>query len=684
MARPTLFAGIVAVVGLAMSLPVAGQQDWSTFPDDVSGPPQAAVSMVQPRSPLRKPVTQDIESVLRELDEEAADERDQPFEPGDNWWTEQVQEPIDSSAQSVAVNVGDLILMALDYSAKVRVARALPEIRETAIAEARSAFDWNQFIDARWVDTSEPVGNVLTVGGGGTRFRDHNFSMDAGLRRKLFNGGDFYSYQRLGHQNNNSSFFDPQDQATSRIVLGFTQPLLRGRGTAYNTSLILLAEIDTGSANDEYHRQLQTHLLEVARGYWALYLERTNLAQRVRLYLNTRAIAEELKSRAAIDAQQTQVISANAALEARKSDLVRTRAAVKNAETRLRALINAPGLSGDAENLELVPFEHPVTLRYPADTAGEFEIALHNRPEVAAAMKAIRAACVRLRMADHEILPALNLVTEAYVSGLRGDSDIGNAWVDQFRLGEPSYSFGLEWEVPLGRRAARANRRRRQIEVRQLEEQYRATLELVRAEVEVAVREMKTAFLELDAKNRSREAANAEAATLKVRWEELGDQGSTGALVLESLLRAQERVTQAEFEFAKAQLTYSLSLINLRHANGTLFQIAGTGALTVPTTPFPSESLPAPEMAPARSPADAAANPFPNRWLTPRQTVTTDGSQADRSVSGRDQYPIASEDLPKNPSQHEGPLGISWKELINSPPASEAELPVLDGSKSLR
>ena len=39
--------------------------------------------------------------------------------------------------------------------------------------------------------------------------------------------------------------------------------------------------------------------------------------------LNTNPIAEELNSRAVIDAQQTQVISANAALAERKSDLRR-------------------------------------------------------------------------------------------------------------------------------------------------------------------------------------------------------------------------------------------------------------------------------------------------------------------------------------------------------------------------
>ena len=112
--------------------------------------------------------------------------------------------------------------------------------------------------------------------------------------------------------------------------------------------------------------------------------------------------------RQAIDALRTQLISAQAALEARKSELIRARAAVKNAETRLRTLINAPMLAGDPEAMELRPLDRPTTNDVATDLFNEFTIAMQNRPEVAAALKQIRAASVRLRMADNEVLPMLN------------------------------------------------------------------------------------------------------------------------------------------------------------------------------------------------------------------------------------------------------------------------------------
>ena len=490
------------------------------------------------------------------------------------WWQVKTTESLSPQAMRVEAGIHELLRMAIANSAKVNIARHIPLIRQTAVQEAISDFDWTRYVDTMWADTSDPIGSSLTVGdtSGASRFRDHNWTLDAGVRRRTFSGADVSLSQQFGHQNNNSTFFIPNDQATSRIVLGFTQPLMRGRGRYYNTSLILLANIDVGSSSEEFNREIQSHLLEVSRSYWSMYLERASLAQKVKLYLQTKEIYAQLRSRQEIDAQRTQLVSAKAALDSREADLIRAVASVKNAETRLRALINAPELSGDSSMIELVPADHPTVVPVMTDLQTEFATAMQNRPEIRAALQSIRAAGVRLDMASHEMLPQLNLVTQTYLAGLRGESDFGDAWLDQFREGEPSYSVGFQYELPVGRRAATARLSRRQLEISQMQEEYRNILEMVRAEVEVAVREVETAYLELSAKNRARHAAELEVETLQTRWKELAE-GESGGLSLQALLQAQERVTEAEFEFARSQLTYNLSLINMRHANGTLISV---------------------------------------------------------------------------------------------------------------
>jgi outer membrane protein len=106
-------------------------------------------------------------------------------------------------------------------------------------------------------------------------------------------------------------------------------------------------------------------------------------------------------------------------------------------------------------------------------------------------------------MSAHELLPVLNLVLESYVAGLQGESNIGRAWADQFSVGEPSYTVGLQFEAPVGNNVARARHRRRQLELRQLRSQFSAALETLMLEVETAVREVDTSYAEMQAKYRA-------------------------------------------------------------------------------------------------------------------------------------------------------------------------------------
>ncbi len=502
--------------------------------------PSAAAKAAPPRKPTRLPTTTKAEFSVPAVLSAITSAQIDPGEPvgSDQWSAPYVQKSMRYSADKVPTGVDQLIQLALLNSAQLQVYSEVPRIRETAIIEADAVFDWTRFVSGIWDDTSNPVGNTLTVGGNGTRYNDHNLRVDAGLRRRNRYGADVEIAQEFGFQNNNSTFFVPNNQGTSRITFNFTQPLLRGRGEVYNNSLIVLATIDTKVARDEYERQLESHLLEVARAYWGLYLERGGLTQKVRLYEQTKQIVERLERRKHIDAQRTQLISAAAALAERKSELIRAAAAVRNAETRVRGLLNAPAL-GTTDQVELLPIDPPTTQYIPFLLQESVQTAIQHRSEVAQAVKQIKAGCVRMNMAKNELLPALDLVTQLYVSGLKGDSDIGEAWVQQFDEGAPSYSIGLEYELPVGARAASARLQRRRIELRQLHGQYRNALETVKNEVEIAVREVNTAYDEMRTKVTAMEAARAEAEALENRWQKMADVNISTTLVLESLLRAQ-------------------------------------------------------------------------------------------------------------------------------------------------
>ena len=311
------------------------------------------------------------------------------------WWDQHVASAQRDELPNMGTDLHSLMYLALKYSNQIRIAAEDPLIRETAIAEADSNFDWTKYVNSSWEDTDQPTSNSLIAGPNVDRFEDQIFQAAAGVRRNTRTGGLLDISQRFGYQDNNSEFFIPGDQATGQLTLSYSQPLLRGRGLAYNNSLVLLAQIDSDVAMDEFRATLQDHLLEVARGYWLLYQERAVLAQQVKLFLKTEKVVNVLRERQGIDAQRTQYVLASSALATRRSDLIRSRTAVINAETRLRGLINAPELS-NSDQVELVPSEFPTLNFMDVNLQNEIQISLQNRPEVHAAIKQVRAGATRL------------------------------------------------------------------------------------------------------------------------------------------------------------------------------------------------------------------------------------------------------------------------------------------------
>ena len=495
-----------------------------------------------------------------------------------SWWDSHVTNSYRQD-QPLPADVHTLLFLALQHSNQIKIAKRDPLIRETAIQEADSRFDWVRYLDSAWNDTSEPIGNSLTAGGTADRFNDQVFTATAGVRRLTRYGGILDISQRFGWQDNNSLFLIPDQQATGQFTVSYTHPLLRGRGAAYNNSLVFLAQLDSEVAENEFLAVLQEELLEITRSYWALYLERATLAHQMRLFLKTQEIYQTLDARQRVDTQRTQLITAASALENRRADLIRARTAVTNAETRLRGLINAPELA-NSDQAELIPAETPSLNFVGTSLQTEIQAAIQHRPEVRAAINQVKAGSNRLGIAQHEMLPALNLVTQGFVNGLRGDSDFGNAFTDQFSSGRPSYSLGIQYELPVGNRLARARVCRREHELAQLQDEYARALEAIKTEVDIAVRELNTAYLEIGAKSRALAAAEAEANTIEQRWLRMVDGNGSGGLNLESLLRAQERVTESERDYVTSVLTYNLAMVNLKRSNGTLLQ---TEAVSVNT-----------------------------------------------------------------------------------------------------
>ena len=494
-----------------------------------------------------------------------------PADVAQPWWLEKMSDPMRREVAQLPVSLESLLLRTLVHSHQIKVFSELPLIRETAIVEADAAFDWYGFLESRWDDTDDPVGSTLTGVPIGGRYKNNQLSNVVGARRRTIVGGKLEVAQRFGVQDTNSAFFSPNPQGTARLTLGYTQPLLRGAGRTYNSSLTCLAIIDTEIAEEEFSRQVQSQLLEVARAFWTLHVQRASVAQRWQSVRRASDVVTKLQKRQGIDAVVPQLQRAEAEIATRQAELLRSLMSVRTAEAKIRSLVNDPEL-GTFDSLELIPVDRPTTEQILVDMDTAMSVAMQFRPEVAQALKQVQAGCVRMRISKSEMLPVLNLVTETYVAGLQDNGSVGDAWTDQYSRGGPGYGIGGQFEAPLGNRAAQARMDRRILETRQLRNQYDTTLKTLNLEVGVAVREVRASYSEMLSQSKVVRASATQLEQIEKRWNLLPGEDGNGSLVMENMLQAQARLTRAEGAYLNAWITYNLSLINLKKTTGELLK----------------------------------------------------------------------------------------------------------------
>ncbi|MCA9174680.1 MAG: TolC family protein [Planctomycetales bacterium] len=570
---------------------LATVEPWSTLLDPHNLPSRARP--FAPRANLAPDTQNLMQNYVARVEAQRADLPSASFVqpgPGRLWWDEMVRQSIQTTELPLRVTLGSLCVGALQHSSYVQVVTTTPQIYESELLRENAAFAWRSFLETTYNDVNEPVANTLTTGTAASRYKDQSFSLDTGVRRRLPGGGQLEAFQRYGDQRNNSRFLAPNPQRTTRLQLQYTQPLLRGAGRAYNQSQIVLAKLQVGQSSDEVTGQLQDHLLRISEAYWQLYRTRAEYLQRQKLLRSAEAILDNLEARRGLDAVQRQVFRAKTAVAKRRSEMIRAETEIRNLQSQLRLLVNDPQLV-QAGNRELAPCDALLMQHVELDLTQSLHTALANRPDISRAIRAVRQSSVELHVAHKDVLPQLDLVANTYVAGLSAGST-KQALNGQFSQGRPSYSLGLQFEVPFGNRAARAEEQRRSLILSRELGQFRLTVEEALTSVEVAVREVDAAYRELCAKYEAMSAAEREAMYLQDRWQIVPGIDDSAAQLLENLLDAQERVADEEGATARAQIAYAISMLRLKQEMGILLRADDTAFRPTAVPPRITEATP--------------------------------------------------------------------------------------------
>ncbi len=470
--------------------------------------------------------------------------------------------------QEVAINLESTIRSAVTNNFTIQIARLQPAINEANVIAAEAAFDAVFFADFgfEWID--EPAIVPVLSGGpafGNTATVQETFRYETGLRKRLTSGAEFTlstGTDRFADNSPGTVTFLPDPAYTAAINLGIAQPLLRGFGTSVNTATIRLARNTERRSIQRLHGELLALLDGTEAASWDLVFSWDDLEIAEWLLRVGIEVRDVMARRRDFDTRPAEYSDAVARVEQRKAEVIVARRAIRAASDRLKAVINDPQLTVGSEAL-LVPVDVMVDepIRYSLREA--IMTGVTSRPEIREAALDIDDASIREMLASNDRLPLLDVVFGMSIEG-QADS-AGGGYSNLFQGQFFSYLLGINFETPIGNRAAQAAYRQARLLRSQSVINYQRAVQDVVLDVKSALRDCVASY-ELIAATQSNRIAQAEnLRTLLVEEETLA--GLTPEF-LNLKFQRQERLALAERELVRSLVAYNKSVASLYRAMG--------------------------------------------------------------------------------------------------------------------
>lgn len=495
------------------------------------------------------------------------------------WWEQDLVLPILRDRPTIAMTLPLALQTALAEAPELQVLQSDWMIQQQEVCRQDAAFDWTAFVDAVWNRDSNPVGSDLD--GATERLRSRTLTSGVGVRRLTRDGTEVQLSQGLGLYSSNSRFINPNYQGNSRLALEFRKPLFRGAGEVYNTAGVQLAQIDQETAYDRLQAGIQDYLLQVTSAYWNLVLHRGRFVQSVTAWNRAHRIVSEMQERVEIDVTPAMLERSQLAVTNRLALSIEAEYDVLRAQDALLRLVYGPRFTEFARH-ELLTATAPLAETDLVQSTVFVQRALQNRAEIHEAIRRIRASSLRLELARNEVQPVLDMVLTGYSAGLDGNNDVGTAWRDQFREGEPGVGVGFSFEMPHRNRAALAGAEQAQISIRRMQSEFESTIGDVTEDVRNQVLQRNKYSVTFQRYREALQHARLNLRYTETRHRFLTDGPNVADLYLDNLLQMQSRLTAAEFTCLQSQINLAIADGALSRAVGVLPMAAAVDQPDVP------------------------------------------------------------------------------------------------------
>jgi outer membrane protein len=472
--------------------------------------------------------------------------------------------------QVLPITLETAIRATAEYNLQVQFARLQPAISESQTVAAEAAFDWTLFNTTEYNSLDSPTPQtrqgLSTIGNPTNNATTVNNS--TGLRRNLTSGGQFTFQNDLNYNDVNTPGVttspSPADQAA--ITLRLDQPLLRGFGSDVTLAQVRInrnAERDSIAA---LKREMLRQITTTEQAYWNLVQAQFDVLILQRLYDRGVQTRDQVIAREILDATPAQIAQARATVEDRQSQLIRAQNNLRIASDTLKLQMNLPQATVGDETL-LLPVDEPVTAPVISSLVDVLATGIRSRPEVQQAILSIDNTSIRQEVADNLRLPRLDLRLQTRYAGL--DDDFGSAYDDVWNGHFIDYLVGLNFEQPLGNRAAEAGYRQRRLERMQATIAYRSTVQQVISEMKRAVRNAVTNYRLIE---QTKVARYAQAENLRSFQVEKAIIKGFTVETLDFEFRQQESLAQSERDEVAALTDYNVAIAALYASMGTALE----------------------------------------------------------------------------------------------------------------
>jgi len=382
-------------------------------------------------------------------------------------------------------------------------------------------------------------------------------------------------------QTTNSPYFNLSPTLSSTFRFQVQQELLAGFGFGPNLRYLRIARNNKKISDIAFKDQVIATVTQIENIYWDLANaneQSFNFAQQT---LENAKKQLQLQSIPAMD-----VMRAEAEVSKRDQELTVARTSLQLQETLMK---NAITKSLDDPVLESMPVIPTDQMEVASILAAQpiqdlINSSQQNRPELAESNIDLVNRQISRRAASNALLPSLSFVGFYSGSGLGGPlnpvynlpggnvsevpPDFSGALVNAFNFTSPDYYVGLNLNIPIRNRVAKADQYRSELEYRQAELRMEQLKKQVRIEVRNAQYALTQTAARVEAARKARDLAQRTFDITK-KEQELGSGSSY------QTLSAQRDLALAQLDLVSATTTYEKAKVELDRATGTTLEHNG-------------------------------------------------------------------------------------------------------------